>query len=562
MGKITKFVFQLSFMEQTEYDVFISYSSNDYFDGKDVIPDNVISQIKSHLQNAGISYWFDEQGIYEGDEYASRLVRAIKSSAVLLFVSSVNSNRSTWTRREIATAQKYGKIILPFKIDDSDYDDSVDIWLAGINAIEYNKLGDKALARLIEVLHEHLIVRRQEQELKRKKKEEQEELIRQKHENEQKELATNIELGASDLDTDEAKADTSRKRLLANVQKIEDPETRKRLSELIEESGPIYRRHKEERARLNEEISKLNDRLKPLPKAQEGHSNVFKVLLGCSLCACMLLSVLLMIAASKRVRLEEEYNQLKVDRIRELTNNLEDLSKNLTTVTFTSSDISALETFIKEHDELKDEPEIKTAEDKIKIAGSIISFCSGEDNAVDILEGASKEQEELIKTIKAMPELQSVAQNSKSLEDLKNELETAHAAEAQAAADAKSARQLFDDKCKALASLNCTISQLNDIIRYAENHDFTNDNRYKQASQLRRCIYKMTKRNSSGDPNPEQSGQDVLDTIKNRIERRDVPSIALEFFERLYNDTANHAALPFNSNYNSLAAISKAIYGE
>lgn len=52
-------------MEQTKYDVFISYSSNDYFDReKNVIPDNVISQIKSYLQNAGISYWFDEEGIH------------------------------------------------------------------------------------------------------------------------------------------------------------------------------------------------------------------------------------------------------------------------------------------------------------------------------------------------------------------------------------------------------------------------------------------------------------------------------------------------------------------
>ena len=544
-------------MEQTEYDVFISYSSNDYFDGKDVIPDNVISQIKSHLQNAGISYWFDEQGIYEGDEYASRLVRAIKSSAVLLFVSSVNSNRSTWTRREIATAQKYGKIILPFKIDDSDYDDSVDIWLAGINAIEYNKLGDKALARLIEVLHEHLIVRRQEQELKRKKKEEQEELIRQKHENEQKELATNIELGASDLDTDEAKADTSRKRLLANVQKIEDPETRKRLSELIEESGPIYRRHKEERARLNEEISKLNDRLKPLPKAQEGHSNVFKVLLGCSLCACMLLSVLLMIAASKRVRLEEEYNQLKVDRIRELTNNLEDLSKNLTTVTFTSSDISALETFINEHEELEDEQEIQTAQDQIKIARSIMSFCLGDDTAVDNLKGASKEQEELIEAIKAMPELGVVDQRATSLMDLKEVLDKKRDMAESEANELQAEVAVFNELCKPLANLHCTIGQLDKIVNFATDHpEFKSNPGYIQAFNLRFCIYALMGKNTKG-VKYIGTPKDVQIAIANCVNK--LPKKSREFINGLMSNETAFEALPLDGEYDSLSEINIAI---
>ena len=51
-------------MEQLKYDVFISYSTKDYIDeSKNVIPNNVISQIKTALREAGISYWFDEDGI-------------------------------------------------------------------------------------------------------------------------------------------------------------------------------------------------------------------------------------------------------------------------------------------------------------------------------------------------------------------------------------------------------------------------------------------------------------------------------------------------------------------
>lgn len=55
-------------MEQTKHDVFISYSRKDYVDEhKNVIPNNNdISKIKTALTEAGITYWFDEEGIYSG----------------------------------------------------------------------------------------------------------------------------------------------------------------------------------------------------------------------------------------------------------------------------------------------------------------------------------------------------------------------------------------------------------------------------------------------------------------------------------------------------------------
>lgn len=281
--------------------------------------------------------------------------------------------------------------------------------------------------------------------------------------------------------------------------------------------------------------------------------------------ALIVLAFLLGTGAGYGLKCLIEYVQEKKDAENELVAakaKLTELSEKLTTVTFTSSDISELEAFIKDHEELKDEPDVKAAHDRIGTARKILEFCSGNDNAVDKLSGTSEKQEELIKTIKAMPELKSVEQNSENLEDLKDELEAVHAAEAQAAADAESAKSVFNNKCKPLARLDCTIAQLNDIINWAEKHSLTEDERYKQALNLRRCIYKMTKRNSSGDSNPEQSGNDVLATIKNRITNKDVPSEALKFFKRLNDDTAVHEALPLDPKYNSLDAISKAIYGQ
>ena len=57
------------------YDVFVSYSRSDYKneDG-DIIPGNIISQIKKVLEENNISYWIDENGISNGDEFA-KLIR-------------------------------------------------------------------------------------------------------------------------------------------------------------------------------------------------------------------------------------------------------------------------------------------------------------------------------------------------------------------------------------------------------------------------------------------------------------------------------------------------------
>ncbi len=137
---------------QLETDVFISYSRKDYV-GKDGIPlkNSVISEIKTALTAAGISYWFDEDGIYSGDEFSSVLARAIRNSTVFVFVSSANSNASRWTSNEISAAMQFEKPIIPFRIDDSPYNDSVLMKIISLDYIEYKyKGGARAMQRLIQ----------------------------------------------------------------------------------------------------------------------------------------------------------------------------------------------------------------------------------------------------------------------------------------------------------------------------------------------------------------------------------------------------------------------------
>ncbi len=132
------------------YDVFISYSRKDYVDdNKKIIPGNVVSKVKDLLTANGISFWFDEEGVYSGDEFAPVIARNIKEARIFLFISSKNSNKSDWTSSEIAVAHAYKKKIIPFRCDDSVYNDSVILYIAKLDFIDYFNNEGVSFNRLI-----------------------------------------------------------------------------------------------------------------------------------------------------------------------------------------------------------------------------------------------------------------------------------------------------------------------------------------------------------------------------------------------------------------------------
>lgn len=143
-------------MEQIEYDVFISYSRKDYVDDAgNVLKNYMLSKIKDSLKANGIFYWFDEEGIYSGDEFASALTNAIRNSKVFLFISSANSNQSKWTSNEISTALEFGKPVIPFRIDNSPYNDSVMMKIISLDYIEC-KDEQKAINKLLRAVKHNL----------------------------------------------------------------------------------------------------------------------------------------------------------------------------------------------------------------------------------------------------------------------------------------------------------------------------------------------------------------------------------------------------------------------
>lgn len=179
-------------MDKKDFDVFISYSRKDYVDeNKNVIPGNIVSRIKAALDENAISYWMDEKGIYNGDEYARLIATYIRRCKIFLFVSTENSNASEWTSDEIATARMYKKKIMPFKYDDSFYNETVILFIAKLDYIDYSASPDHALTKLIESIKKYLYdleeAKRREEELRQQKLHEEEERKRKQEEERKKE---------------------------------------------------------------------------------------------------------------------------------------------------------------------------------------------------------------------------------------------------------------------------------------------------------------------------------------------------------------------------------------
>lgn len=92
------------------YDVFISYSSKD----KEIAFD-----VCNMLEAANLICWIAPRNVGGGKKYAREIFEAISQSSIVLFIFSSNSNISSHVESEIDTAFNSGKIIIPFRIDDS-----------------------------------------------------------------------------------------------------------------------------------------------------------------------------------------------------------------------------------------------------------------------------------------------------------------------------------------------------------------------------------------------------------------------------------------------------------
>lgn len=133
-------------MEQ-EYDVFVSYSRKD---------SEQVLAIAKKLTEEGYNVWIDQDGIESGDAFKSVIVKAIKKSKIFLFFSSKTANESLWTVKEVNMAVHLKRFIMPVKLDDTEYNDSLLFDLVGLDYISYYENPAKGLRELVKAVKKRL----------------------------------------------------------------------------------------------------------------------------------------------------------------------------------------------------------------------------------------------------------------------------------------------------------------------------------------------------------------------------------------------------------------------
>ena len=128
-----------------KYDVFISYSRKNK---------EIVNRFANELKSHGYNIWMDVDGIESGDAFKVKIVNAIRDSSLFLFFSSNASNESEWTVKEVNVAVLMHKPIIPIKLDNCIYNDSILFDLSGMDYIESmdKETFDSSVKRLLRSL--------------------------------------------------------------------------------------------------------------------------------------------------------------------------------------------------------------------------------------------------------------------------------------------------------------------------------------------------------------------------------------------------------------------------
>ena len=123
--------------------VFISYSSHDA---------DLANQICAGLEDNGIPCWIAPRDVESG-AYAASIIRAIRSAKALLFIASRTSGESGHVSRELERAVDAGVPILPLRIDDAEFSEELEYYLAGMH---WTDLSGQSATEILPQLTERL----------------------------------------------------------------------------------------------------------------------------------------------------------------------------------------------------------------------------------------------------------------------------------------------------------------------------------------------------------------------------------------------------------------------
>ena len=131
----------------TDHQVFISYSRKDQ---------EKAFEILEILESWGLKVWIDKNGIFSSANFKSMIEDAIENTKAVIFLSSENSNKSEYVRKEISYAIKLQKPIIPIMLDNSPFGEGLRLDLSDVDQVDYSSYEDAI--RKLRVSLDHILV--------------------------------------------------------------------------------------------------------------------------------------------------------------------------------------------------------------------------------------------------------------------------------------------------------------------------------------------------------------------------------------------------------------------
>ncbi|MFT3705110.1 MAG: toll/interleukin-1 receptor domain-containing protein [Agriterribacter sp.] len=124
---------------------FICHSSQNF---------STASKIVEELEKNGIDCWIAPRNIPPGASYSASIVQGIKRAEFLIFIFTADSNKSDAVINEIEQAQHLKIPVIPFKLENIPYSDSLQYYLPSRQAINaFNQPLHTAIDELIGHIH-------------------------------------------------------------------------------------------------------------------------------------------------------------------------------------------------------------------------------------------------------------------------------------------------------------------------------------------------------------------------------------------------------------------------
>lgn len=116
-----------------DHQVFVSYSRMDQ---------EKAFEILETLESWGLKVWIDKNGIFSSNNYKTMIEDAIENTKAVVFLSSENSNKSEYVRKEIGYAVKLKKPIIPIMLDQTPFGEGLRLDLSDVDQVDYSNYED------------------------------------------------------------------------------------------------------------------------------------------------------------------------------------------------------------------------------------------------------------------------------------------------------------------------------------------------------------------------------------------------------------------------------------